>query len=76
MGSNGREGRRKGCGWEVMAGRGDQTMVTEFSFSQEKSILSLFNWQTTRIVVDGGMRRGGTVVVGSNGREGRRKGCG
>jgi hypothetical protein len=22
VGSNGREGRRKGCGWEVMAGRG------------------------------------------------------
>jgi hypothetical protein len=22
VGGNGREGRRKGCGWEVMAGRG------------------------------------------------------
>ncbi len=35
--------------------------------------MSLFNWQTTGIVVDGGMRGGGKVVVGSNGREGRRR---
>ncbi len=27
MGSNGRDGRRNGCGWEVMAGRGGEKAV-------------------------------------------------
>ncbi len=28
MGSNGREGRKKGCEWEVMAGRGERKAVS------------------------------------------------